>query len=156
MLGSADPLICKVHKLIRATTLRQQSDLHAEFAVCGFGWSRSLVVTAIRSSQLMRSLRSDLRGICDAFRTILVHVCVSCDISGLLSVCTWPAADSESDWWGCNATYENAWLSIFLSFLSLPQLNSYRHYVVIWEYLIHSSVKKCTSNRSLLSIFNLT
>ncbi len=96
MPGSADPLICTEHKLIRATTLRQQRD----------GISMQSLVSVVLgkvalgsdynhklSADVLASLRSDLRGICDAFRAILVHVCVSCDISGLLSVCTWPVAD---------------------------------------------------------------
>ncbi len=73
------------------------------------------------SADALASLWSDQRGICDAFRAILVHVCVSCDISGLLSVCTWPVADSESGSCGSNTAYEDAWLPILLSFSSVPQ-----------------------------------
>lgn len=45
------------------------------------------------SADVLANLRSDLRGICVAFIAILVHVCLSCDISGLLSLCTWSVAD---------------------------------------------------------------
>lgn len=75
-------------------------DFHAWFAPRGFP-SSCLVFSCIQKlwADVLASLRSKLRGVCDAFSAILVHVCGSCDICGLLSVCGGTADDSESDWW---------------------------------------------------------
>lgn len=114
MPGRADPLICKEHKLIRATTLRQQREgisMQSVQSVVVVEAALSSYCNQLLSADVLASLRTDLRGICDAFRAILVHVCVSCDISGLLSVCTWPVFDSvrlmrmHCHIWGCRALY---------------------------------------------------
>lgn len=75
-------------------------DFHAWFAPRGFP-SSFPVFSCVQKlwADVLASLRSKVRGVCDAFSAILVHVCGSCDICGLLSVCGGTVDDSESDWW---------------------------------------------------------
>lgn len=70
----------------------------------------------LSAADVLAGLRRSLREICDGVRAILVHVCVSWDISGLRNVCTGPVADR------CIPTYSD---SIFVVFqIMSPQLTS--------------------------------
>lgn len=105
-------------------------------------------VTTFRGSwQMWRelpSLRSDLSTICDAFRAILVHVCVSCDISALFSVCRMPPAESERNLWGCNATLNALHLSVFCPLCLCQSISvnisliSKTFLLVLWHFTLHA------------------
>lgn len=124
---SSESLISKNVMLMSASLTTTGRDFHAWFAPCGFP-SSCPVFSRIQKlwADVLASLRRKLRGVCDAFSAILVHVCGSCDICGLLSVCGGTVDDSESDCWRF--------------FFFFCRLFDYRREKIVWHFVFFSFI----------------